>query len=147
MGPLGFSNPTLVQDILKELVQGNDLEFSRVHYRIRAFNLDLPLSLPFSEMVKELGGLFPTDAQGVEKFFKSIEEMILKQNQEPGISASEYLNGLVKDWRLRRILGSIGTREPYSSLPLLAAMWNLICKEGIWYPIEERACSHSVKGL
>jgi prolycopene isomerase len=50
------------------------------------------------------------------------------------LSAAEYLNGLVNDRRLRRILGSLGTREPYSSLPLLTAMWNLMSKEGIWYP-------------
>jgi phytoene dehydrogenase-like protein len=37
---------------------------------------------------------------------------------------------------LRRILGSLGTQEPYAGFALLAAMWNLICNEGIWYPEE-----------
>jgi ferredoxin--NADP+ reductase len=149
MGPLGFSEPGLVQDSLKDLRVGDGIRLSRVHYRIRAFGLDIPLSLPFPEMVKELGGLFLTEAQGVEQFFKSIEEMISKPNQRSGISASEYLKGLIKDWRLRRILGSIGTREPYSSLPLLAAMWNLMCKEGIWYPIEgmQSFCERLVKAV
>ncbi len=54
MGPLGFSHPILVQNTLKDLGVGDDLKFSRVHYRIRAFGLDLSLSLPFSDMVKEL---------------------------------------------------------------------------------------------
>ena len=57
-------------------------------------------------------------------------------NQKHNISASEYLHNLIKDERLRRILGSIGTREPYSGLPLLAAMWNLMSHEGIWFPEE-----------
>jgi len=149
MGPLGFSQPGLVRDSLKDLRVGDAIRLSRVHYRIRAFGLDIPLSLPFPEMVEELGGLFPAEAQGVQRFFKSIEEMILKPNQESGISASEYLKGPIKDWRLRRILGSIGTKKPYSGLPLLAAMWNLMCKEGIWYPAEgmRSFCERLVKAV
>jgi phytoene dehydrogenase-like protein len=143
MGPLGFSHPGLVQNILKGLGVGEDLKFSRVYYRIRAFGLDLPLSLPFPDMVKELSRLFPADAQGVKHFFEDISVWISKQkpvpnryklNQAHDISASEYLHNLIKDGRLRRILGSIGTREPYSGLPLLAAMWNLMSHEGIWFP-------------
>jgi phytoene dehydrogenase-like protein len=53
MGPLGFSHPGLVQNAFKDLQVGNNIKLLRVHYRIRAFNLDLPLSLPFPEMVKE----------------------------------------------------------------------------------------------
>ena len=149
MGPLGFSQPDLVRDSLKDLQVGNAFELSRVHYRIRAFGLDIPLSLPFPEIVKELGDLFPTDAQGVEHFFRSIEEMILNPHRGSAISASEYLKGLIRDWRLRRILGSIGTREPYSGFPLLAAMWNLMCKEGIWYPMEgmKSLCERLVKAV
>ena len=145
MGPLGFSHPGLVQNILKDLGVAEDLKFSRVHYRIRAFGLDLSLSLPFPDMVKELSKSFPADAEGVNHFFEDMNEWISKQNydshrstlnQKHDISASEYLHHLIKDWRLRRILGSIGTREPYSGLPLLAAMWNLMSHEGIWFPEE-----------
>ena len=145
MGPLGFSHPGLVQDTLKGFEVGEDLKFSRVHYRIRAFDLDIPLSLPFAEMVKELSKLFLADAEGVKHFFEDMNELISKQKPDPNrsklnqthdISASEYLHDLIKGWKLRRILGSIGTREPYSGLPLLAAMWNLMCHEGIWFPEE-----------
>jgi len=145
MGPLGFSIPTLVQNALKDLGVGEDLKFSRVRFRIRAFGLDLPLSLHFAELVRALAKSFPTDAEAVEYFFKDMDEFISKQKVDLNgykldhthdISASEYLHNLIKDWRLRRILGSIGTREPYSGLPLLAAMWNLMCHEGIWFPEE-----------
>jgi phytoene dehydrogenase-like protein len=145
MGPLGFSHPGLVQNILKDLGVAEDLKLSRVHYQLRALDLDLSLSLPFADMVKELSNLFPADAEGVKHFFEDMYDTISKQkpdpnrskpNQIPDISASEYLHNLIKDWRLRRILGSIGTREPYSGLPLLAAMWNLMSHEGIWFPEE-----------
>ncbi len=145
MGPLGFSHPGFVQNTLIHLGVGENLRFSRVHYRVRAFGLDFAVSLPFKEMVKELSRLFPADAKGVEQFFKDIDESLSKQNRDLNrskpaqtreISASDYLHGLIKDWRLRCILGSIGTREPYSGLPLLAAMWNLMSHEGIWFPEE-----------
>jgi len=145
MGPLGFSHPGLVQNTLKDLGAGEDLKFSQVHYRIRAFDLDLSLSLPFADMMEELSRLFPADAEGVKHFFLDMNELTSKQNHDPNrprlnqkhdISALDYLQNLIKDGRLRRILGSIGTREPYSGLPLLAAMWNLMCHEGIWFPEE-----------
>lgn len=158
MGPLGFSHPGVVQNTLKDLGVGDDLKFSRVHYRIRAFGLDLPLSLHFSELVRELPKSFPTDAEAVEYFFKDMDEFISKQKADPNgykldhthdISASEYLHGLIKDWRLRRILGSIGTREPYSGLSLLAAMWNLMSHEGIWFPEEgmQSFCGRLVRAV
>ncbi|RPJ10918.1 MAG: NAD(P)/FAD-dependent oxidoreductase [Deltaproteobacteria bacterium] len=146
MGPLGFSNPLVCREILNTIGQGEDFELHRINYRIRAFGLEFPLSLPFSEMTTQLGNHFPADIQGVKQFFEDLERGILFRAggktsaqrlaglQLPQISAEAYLSGLVSDWRLRRILGSQGTREPYSGLPLLAAMWNLMGREGIWYP-------------
>jgi len=147
MGPLGFSHPDLVKKVFDELGIGEGLNFLRVPYRLRAFGLDGLLSLPFSEIAKEFKNQFPSDAEGVERFFRDIKKWISNRkvyldNQKPNpnpnlpLSASEYLRKLVKDWRLRRILGSLGTREPYSNLPLLAAMWNLMCNVGIWFPEE-----------
>ena len=146
MGPLGFSTPSLVKDTLNSL-EGGDLKLSQVRYRIKAFDLDIPLSLPFPRMIEELTRLFPTEDKAVRKFFKDMEE-IIPAIQFPDAdlnrsilekaakkSALEYLSGFVNDRRLLRALGSIGTQEPYSSLPLLAAMWNLISNKGIWYPI------------
>ena len=147
MGPLGFSTPSTVKETLNKL-DGGDLKLSRVQYRIRAFDLEIPLSLPFPMMIKELTRLFPTEGRSIGQFFKDVEA-IVSAIQFPEVdsnrsilgkvaekSALEYLSGFVKDWRLRRILGSTGTQEPYSSLPLLSAMWNLISNEGIWYPEE-----------
>ena len=145
MGPLGFSAPSIVRDTLRAL-DGNDLKLSRMQYRIKAFDLEIPLSLTFPEMIEELTKLFSKEGKSVKHFFKDMEEIlsamkfpdtnldrsILERASEK--SALEYLSGLVKDWRLRRILGSQGTQEPYSSLPMLAAIWNSMAKEGIWYP-------------
>jgi all-trans-retinol 13,14-reductase len=139
MGPLGFSSPGLIQSMLTDLGVGDDLDFSRVHYRIRAFGLDIPVSLPFSELATKLSVFFHSDDQGIGRFFNEIENRVsaaLAPGKVPDLSASEYLHGQIRDPRLRRILGSIGTREPYSSLSLLAAMWNLMCRQGIWYPRE-----------
>lgn len=139
MGPLGFSHPGLVRSIFRDFEADDPLNLCRVHYRIRAFDLDLPLSLSPTQMVKELATHFPSDAQAVELFFRDIDKILaISQSPDPAVlpplSAAEYLDGLIKDWRLRRILGSLGTREPYSNLPLLAAMWSLMINEGIWYP-------------
>jgi all-trans-retinol 13,14-reductase len=139
MGPLGFSSPGLIQNTLTNLGVGDNLDFSRVHYRVRAFGLDIPVSLPFPDLVTKLSVFFPSDARGIDRFFEEMKNRVsdpLAPGKVPDISASEYLHRRIRDPRLRRILGSIGTREPYSSLSLLAAMWNLMCRQGIWYPRE-----------
>jgi len=146
MGPLGFSHRANVQNTLRDLGVGYDLRFHRVHYRLRAFHLDLPLSLSFGQMSSEIARHFPEDGRSVQQFFHDVE--VLASGEQPGrgeveialgsetgkISVSEYLQRTVKDWRLRRILGSLGTREPYSVMAFQAAMWNLMSREGIWYP-------------
>ena len=146
MGPLGFSHPGIVRSLLRDINVDNDLLLHRVHYRLRAFGCDVPLSLPPAGMVKALSERFSTDARAVERFFQDMKVLLSPsshpQTEPDGFapagfsrsSASEYLTRHIRDWRLRRILGSIGTREPYSGFPLLAAMWGLMTEEGIWYP-------------
>ena len=146
MGPLGFSTPELVRHTLTSLDPGYDLDFHRVHYQIRAFDVKVPLSLAFSRIKDEVARLFPADAQGIGRFFEDMDKILSAMRfpdremnrslleRAARISARNYLRGLIKDWRLRRIVGSLATREAYSGLPLLAAMWNLMAREGIWYP-------------
>jgi prolycopene isomerase len=145
MGPLGFSNPALVTGKLNDLGDNAEFKLDRIHYHIRAFDFDIPLSLPFPRMIEELSGLFPSDSKGIKQFFHEVEAITtpsphpvsdpLTQKTANETAASDYLSRTIKDWKLRRILGSLGTREAYSSFPLLAAMWDLMCKEGIWYPV------------
>jgi phytoene dehydrogenase-like protein len=145
MGPLGFSTPSLIRETLKRL-DGGDLKLLPVSYRIKAFDLDIPVSLTSPGMIEELTKLFPEEGKPVKQFFKDMEQIVsamelpddrvnrflLEETSKK--SALEYLSGRVKDGRLRRVLGSIGTQEPYSNLPLMAAMWNLMSNEKIWYP-------------
>ncbi|MGD9023044.1 MAG: NAD(P)/FAD-dependent oxidoreductase [Deltaproteobacteria bacterium] len=146
MGPLGFSSPRLVRNALKGIGQDNDLEFCRVHYQIAAFGRRVPLSLPFPRLEKVMQEHFPSDKRGIRQFFGDMEKTLFAMRSADSeinhpflqklttISAREHISTLVKDWRLCRILGSLGTREAYTGLPLLAAMWDLMSNEGIWYP-------------
>jgi phytoene dehydrogenase-like protein len=74
MGPLGFSTPSTVKETLNKL-DGGDLKLSRVQYRIRAFDLEIPLSLPFPMMIKELTRLFP-QRQIDRTIFKDVEAIV-----------------------------------------------------------------------
>jgi len=146
MGPLGFSTPDVVQRTLRELGEKDDLKLVRIHYSICAFGVSLPISLPFSRLKTKFTEIFPADAIGIDRFFQKITEILntfaLPDNahrrsilqKATGMPARDYLSRNINDFRLRRILGSQGTDEAYSSLPLLAAMWNLMGNEGIWYP-------------
>jgi phytoene dehydrogenase-like protein len=146
MGPLGFSTPALVRDTLTDVGQGENLHFHRVHYGILASGLQIRLSLPFDQIKIELTRRFPEESKGLDRFFYDMKRILSTRNApvpeidgyqlyaKTGTSAQEYICRLIEDRRLSRLLGSLGTRDAYSSLPLLAAQWNLMCNEGIWYP-------------
>ena len=146
MGPLGFSSPLLVQKTISELIPGSPLLLKRVHYRLRAFGLDLPLSLPRPELLAAFIRSFPQEAGGITQFFEKVESLFnllhepYSEKSRTALEAAaaepvrEYLDPLIRDWRLRRVLGSQGVSEPYAALPLVAAMWGLMTEEGIWYP-------------
>jgi len=146
MGPLGFSSPLLVQKTISELAPGSELPLKRVQYRLRAFGLNLPLSLPRPALQEAFIRAFPSEAGGITRFFEKVESLfhLLREPRSEKIRCAlkaaaaepvpEYLDLLIGDWRLRRVLGSQGTSEPYAALPLLAAMWGLMTEEGIWYP-------------
>jgi len=145
MGPLGFSSTDLVKDVLVRVGIDEPLELKRVYYELRAFGLRAPLSLPYTEMITALAELFPDEEAGISRFFghmkkiSSLQDRLAKDGtsrsrKAESLSAADYLDRLIRDWRLRRILGSMGSREPYSGTTLLAAMWSLLCAKGIHYP-------------
>jgi phytoene dehydrogenase-like protein len=145
MGPLGFSTPGLVRDTLADLGQDHDLHFHRVHYKVVALGVSILFSLPFDQVKAGMAQCFPADSKGLKQFFHDMDKILSAINSDRETdrsflekvaekSANEYLRGVIMDQRLRRILGSIGTRDAYTSLPLLAAQWNLMCNQGIWYP-------------
>jgi phytoene dehydrogenase-like protein len=146
MGPLGFSSPALIRKTIAELAPGSGLSLKRVHYRLRAFGLDLPLSLPRPVLQAALIRIFPAESEGIIRFFEKVESLSQLLYEPPVeknravleaaavIPARDFLEPLIRDWRLRRVLGSQGVAEPYAALPLLAAMWSMMTDVGIWIP-------------
>jgi len=146
MGPLGFSTPGRVKQILTDLEADEDFHLHRVHYQVKAFGVDIVLSRSFERLADSIKALFPEDKEGVNRFFRDMTDIVSamrsSRKSEDNLtlqwtaktSAAEYLESNIKSRRLRRILGSLGTQEPYSAMALLAAMWNLMSNEGIWYP-------------
>jgi phytoene dehydrogenase-like protein len=130
MGPLGYSSPAEVHALLADLT-GREARARRVRYRLRAMGLDLPLSLPPAEMVAALAAAFPGDASGVAAFFGMVDR---PEEAVPVVDAAAWLEARIADGRLRRVLGSMGTRPATFSLPLLLAQWRLMLRQGIWYP-------------
>jgi prolycopene isomerase len=139
MGPLGFSSTGPVRMALCRL-EGGGLDLERVHYRVHGMGVDVKLSLPLTELAEELERVFPGDGGGLRTFFADVARIAgeLQAGRGAGPAAltpaDDYLRSAIRDSRLRRLLGSLGTRPPYSSLALIAAMWHLMTEEGIWHP-------------
>jgi phytoene dehydrogenase-like protein len=148
MGPLGFSNPVLVEHVLESVGAEPDMTVRPVDFNLMAFGIETALALPYPDLIDSLGHDFPSERAGLARFFGDLTTMIEEirtaraRGAEPRLRGMEqlpsgdYVEGLVTDWRLRRILGSIGTDEPRFPLPLLAALWDLLSNIGIFHPAE-----------
>ena len=148
MGPLGFSTPAVVRRTFQSLGEGSSPDLIRVHYRLRAFGLDLPLSRSSPELQQELIRLFPEESGGISRFFAALKALAPLLQDFPGeearrilraaaaVPARVFLESKIKGGRLKRILGSQGTGEPRGPLLLVAVHWDLLLGEGIWYPAE-----------
>jgi phytoene dehydrogenase-like protein len=146
-GPLSFSNPSLVAEALAASnAPGSDLEFVPARYRLSAMGKDVLLSASTDRLSGELSRIFPEEATGIRAFFEnagSVASVVgsTPEGEPPALgergaeSAADHLGGLVEDWRLKRLLGSIGTGEPHVGFPMLATMWDFMCARGIWYPV------------
>lgn len=145
-GPMAISSITAVRQALHRLGDEADLALTPARFQVRAFGLAAPISLPFPELKRELGRRFPAETAGIERFFKEVSRIGEAQARPANeasakllataarTAAADYLALLIKDGRLRRLLGSLGASEPYSSLALLAAMWRLMAEEGVYCP-------------
>jgi all-trans-retinol 13,14-reductase len=145
MGPLGFSSPARVKQLWEGLT-GRELSLRRVDYLLRLYGAEVLMSSGYPRLLEQLDAAFPEGSRGAGEFLRQVRMVAeaLRRPEGPAAlslsaraasrPASEYLRPLVGDHRLRRILGSQGCREPYSSMALLAAMWDLLCEQGIHYP-------------
>ena len=136
MGPLGFSSPGLVRESWEKLT-GKELELSRVDYLVRACGLEVAISLPWPRLESELSGIFPAEAAGIHDFIDLLRRTAASAGPDPasaihaGVSSTAWCGTRVCDasWAARE------RGEPYSSLALLASMWDLMCEVGIHYPV------------
>ena len=145
-GPLGFSNPQTIRETLGGSGALDEQEFKRVEYLLDAFDATVPVSLSFDELLPNLVQHFPEEEKGIGAFFGEVREVCAGLRSTPEgerpvlgelgeASAAGRLSDLVRDDRLRRLLGSIGTGEPRLGFPLLASLWEIMCERGIWYPV------------
>ncbi len=144
-GPLGFSDIGRFAEATGLEDEYGPSAFRRTGFAVRAPGLEALISLPFDELVLELGRLFPGERQGVEEFFAAAAAAVSTLHSTPegqaprfreGLDSpvSRVLAGLVRDPGLRKLLGSMGTCEPAGGFPLVARMWDLMSNAGIWYP-------------
>lgn len=146
MGPLGFGNPRLVGESLGLIGLDEAPDILPLNFQFRAFGISASLAPPLESLVRRLDSLFPGDEPAVNRFFESVRSINERLDSArhgataPDLaraersSAGEFLSGPVSDWRLARILGSIGTCFPRAGMPFIASLWKMLSGEGLAYP-------------
>lgn len=162
MGPLSFSHPDVVLNILKEIGTADILDFQRSHFQLLTPDLDIVMSKPMSEIEGSLCIKFPNESAGIREFFSRIKAIMPLTHErhmwhpdyrmigdpaepapEGGIQAldecdrklaKDITDELFEDLTLRNFLGNQGSYVPRMSLSYLASMWDVMSETGIWYP-------------
>lgn len=144
-GPLGFTGIADVTGAFAGIEHLSKTDFRRAEYVVDAFGKRVKVSRELKRLTEDLATLFPDEAAGVRDFFGYVDTVSRRLSKtpmgeappiEPRFTrpAADVVSALVNDAGIRRLLGSIGTCEPYGGFPLLAAMWDVMCERGIWYP-------------
>ena len=76
MGPMGFSNRKIVEDILRDLGADADLTWQRINYELKAFNLSILLSQPFPLIAEQLTNEFPDEVEAIKSFFAEVDKIV-----------------------------------------------------------------------
>ena len=75
MGPLSFSYPSLVRELLARIGIETEMTFKRNHFQLITPLVDIIYSLPFEELKVMLSKAFPQE-QGIEPLFAEMEGII-----------------------------------------------------------------------
>jgi phytoene dehydrogenase-like protein len=92
MGPLSFSFPKLVNQILIDIGINTKIQFQRNHFQIISPHLDLIYSQDLNNLKEELKKSYINDAQGIELFFNDLNLVINAINK-------------VQDWHPDYLIG------------------------------------------
>jgi all-trans-retinol 13,14-reductase len=76
MGPLSFSHPDRVREILADAGADDEISFRRNRFQLIAPGLDIVYSQPLAGLREELVRYFPGEAAGIAAFFDKLEEVI-----------------------------------------------------------------------
>ena len=146
MGPLGFSHPGRVRELLAEAGVDEPLDLRRASFEVRAPGIGAVISRPLAELERELVRQRPAEREGLARFFGTLREAIAAAKaagpERWGAAVAELartpsaavLEGIIADVPLRNLLGSMGSGPPWMSMLNLALMWDVMSGEGIWTP-------------
>ena len=76
MGPLGFSSPTEVQQLLLELGITAKIEFTKHSYQLVSPSFDMIYSQPLQILEAELKKLYKEEKKGIETFFTLLKKIV-----------------------------------------------------------------------
>ncbi|TFF95294.1 MAG: NAD(P)/FAD-dependent oxidoreductase [Promethearchaeota archaeon] len=75
-GPLSFSFPSIVQDILRDTGITEKISFERNHFQLISPEIDIVYSQNLRDFKEELISRFPAEEEGLKKFFNELLSLV-----------------------------------------------------------------------
>lgn len=76
MGPLSFSHPDKVRNMLNEMGIESEIGFKQSHFQLITPEIDIIYSQPWTRFQKKLIQRFPEDSKGIKQFFNELNKVI-----------------------------------------------------------------------
>ena len=76
MGPLSFSSPNIVLELLEEIGINEKIEFSRNHFQLITPFFNIIYSHPFEKLKEYLKTIFKDEKEGIDAFINKLKEII-----------------------------------------------------------------------
>ena len=92
MGPLSFSFPNYVKEILADVGVNEDISFKRSHFQLISPDIDIIFSQDWNKFEENLKERYPEEKSGIKTFFKELNVLI-------------YAIGQVHRWHPEYLIG------------------------------------------
>lgn len=76
MGPLSFSYPELVKELLKRMGIKEEIKFKRNHFQLISPEIDIIYSEKLNKLKEKLKNIYKNEEQGIESFFNELYRII-----------------------------------------------------------------------
>jgi phytoene dehydrogenase-like protein len=147
MGPLSFSFPNLIKEILMELRIDENIQFTRNHFQLISPDIDIIYSQQWNKFKKLLKKQYREDSYGIDEYFDQFQTLIksvskvhewhpeLKKKKKKEVAERELLQKHKSEYEIIEKYNSISSKELLNKFLSSETLIKLLGSQGTYLPV------------